>query len=248
MDVVIRTTDPHIQLLEKGIVAMEMTGEFRIPARRERVWAALNDPETLKRAIPGCETIEKVTDTEFTAKVVAKVGPVRATFGGKVNLSDLDPPKAYTISGEGTGGVAGFAKGSAKINLDEEGDETTLLRYQVQAHVGGKLAQIGSRLIDATSRKMADDFFGRFAEAISPAAANGHAAADPTAPQMPPAEPLESPLMPPAAPQPQETAASGPSPSEEGGSRRLPPAVWITALTAVVGAVLYFFTRKDTAP
>ena len=94
---------------------MEMTGEYTIPAPRERVWQALNDPETLKRAIPGCREIEKVTDTEFTAKVVAKVGPVSATFGGKVNLTDLDPPKAYTISGEGTGGVAGFAKGSAKV-------------------------------------------------------------------------------------------------------------------------------------
>ena len=149
---------------------MEMTGEFRIPAPRDRVWQALNDPETLKRAIPGCQTIEKVTDTEFTAKVVAKVGPVRATFGGKVNLTDLDPPKAYTISGEGNGGVAGFAKGSAKVNLDEESDDATRLRYEVQAHVGGKLAQIGSRLIDATSRKMADEFFGNFVTAISESA------------------------------------------------------------------------------
>jgi uncharacterized protein len=237
---------------------MEMTGEFRIPAPRERVWAALNDPETLKRAIPGCETIEKVTDTEFTAKVVAKVGPVKATFGGKVNLSDLDPPKAYTISGEGSGGVAGFAKGSAKVNLDEEGGETTLLRYQVQAHVGGKLAQIGSRLIDATSRKMADDFFGRFVDAISPAAGNGHAAPETTGAQMDPTGISESgaiaptapqpPGLPEGMPQPQGTAAPEPSSSEEAGSRRLPPAVWVTVLTAAVGAVLYFFTRKDKAP
>ena len=149
---------------------MEMTGEFRIPAPRQRVWQGLNDPEILKQAIPGCQTIEKVSDTEFTAKVVAKVGPVKATFNGKVTLSDLDPPKAYTIAGEGTGGVAGFAKGSAKVALDEDGGEATVLHYEVAAHVGGKLAQIGSRLIDGTSRKMAEDFFARFAAVIAPEA------------------------------------------------------------------------------
>ena len=152
---------------------MEMTGEFRIPAPRERVWQGLNDPEILKQAIPGCQTIEKVSDTEFTAKVVAKVGPVKATFNGKVTLSDLDPPKAYTITGEGTGGVAGFAKGSAKVALDEDGGEATVLHYEVAAHVGGKLAQIGSRLIDGTSRKMAEDFFARFAAVIAPRGRGG---------------------------------------------------------------------------
>jgi uncharacterized protein len=146
---------------------MDMTGERRIPAPRQRVWEGLNDPEILKRAIPGCQEIEKVSDTEFTAKVRAKVGPVSASFAGKVTLSDLDPPAGYTISGEGTGGVAGFAKGGAKVSLDEDGDET-VLRFEVQAQVGGKLAQIGSRLIDGTARKMADDFFNRFAAAVSP--------------------------------------------------------------------------------
>jgi uncharacterized protein len=140
---------------------MEMHGELRIPAPRAAVWEKLNDPETLKACIPGCETVDKVSDTEFTAKVVARVGPVRASFSGKVTLTDLDPPAGYTITGEGTGGVAGFAKGSAKVALDDAGAET-VLRYGVQAQVGGKLAQIGSRLIDATSRKMADDFFSRF--------------------------------------------------------------------------------------
>ena len=151
---------------------MDMQGERRIPAPRQTVWERLNDPETLKQCIPGCETIEKVSDTEFTAKVVAKVGPVRASFAGKVTLSDLDPPSGYTITGEGTGGVAGFAKGGAKVTLDEEGGET-VLRYTVQAQVGGKLAQIGSRLIDATARKMADDFFSRFVGVMSPEAASG---------------------------------------------------------------------------
>jgi hypothetical protein len=240
---------------------MEMTGEFRIPAPRERVWEALNDPETLKQAIPGCQTIEKVSDTEFTAKVVAKVGPVRATFGGKVNLTDLDPPKAYTISGEGSGGVAGFAKGSAKVKLDEEGGEATTLHYEVQAHVGGKLAQIGSRLIDATSRKMAEDFFGRFVEVVSPPAAGNGAAGRPqpapaaasvtAATQATPAGASEMTAIPPSAPQPpglaEELPRPQPSPAAETQSRRLSPAVWVTALTAAVAAMLYYFTRKSGA-
>jgi len=151
---------------------MDMTGERRIPASRQRVWEGLNDPEILKQCIPGCETVEKLSDTEFTAKVVARVGPVRASFSGKVTLSDLDPPSGYTISGEGTGGVAGFAKGGAKVTLDEDGGET-VLRYGVQAQVGGKLAQIGSRLIDAAARKMANDFFGKFVAVMSPGGAAG---------------------------------------------------------------------------
>lgn len=151
---------------------MDMNGERRIPAPRQRVWEGLNDPEILKQCIPGCETIAKTSDTEFTAKVVARVGPVRASFAGKVTLSDLDPPLGYTISGEGTGGVAGFAKGGAKVTLEEEGGET-VLRYGVQAQVGGKLAQIGSRLIDATARKMAEQFFSKFVEVMSPPSVAG---------------------------------------------------------------------------
>jgi carbon monoxide dehydrogenase subunit G len=151
---------------------MDMHGEMRIPAPRDEVWKKLNDPETLKTCIPGCESVDKVSDTEFTAKVVARVGPVKASFLGKVTLTDLNPPSSYTITGEGTGGVAGFAKGSAKVSLDDVGAET-VLRYGVQAQVGGKLAQIGSRLIDATSRKMADEFFNRFLGVLStPAAAS----------------------------------------------------------------------------
>jgi len=146
---------------------MEMQGERRIPAPRQVVWERLNDPETLKQCIPGCESVDKVSDTEFTAKVRAKVGPVSARFAGKVTLTDLDPPAGYTISGEGTGGVAGFAKGSAKVALEEDGADT-IMRYGVQAQVGGKLAQIGSRLVDGTARKLADQFFDRFAAAVSP--------------------------------------------------------------------------------
>ena len=151
---------------------MDMTGERRIPAPRQEVWERLNDPETLKACIPGCESVDKLSDTEFTAKVRAKVGPVSANFAGKVTLGDLDPPNGYTISGEGQGGVAGFAKGSANVSLDEEGGET-VLRYGAQGQVGGKLAQIGSRLIDGTARKMADDFFARFVNAMSPQSASG---------------------------------------------------------------------------
>ncbi len=144
---------------------MQMSGEYRIEAPREAVWAALNDPEVLKQAIPGCEEIEKVSDTELAAKVKVKVGPVSAKFSGTVRLSDLDPPRGYTISGEGKGGPAGFAKGGAKVRLEEDG-AATILFYDVEAQVGGKLAQIGSRLIDATAKKMANDFFAKFAEAV----------------------------------------------------------------------------------
>src|SRR5438045_9215329 len=128
---------------------MDMTGERRIPAPRQLVWEGLNDPEILKQAIPGCQEIEKVSDTEFTAKVRAKVGPVSANFTGKITLSDINPPAGYTISGEGQGGIAGFARGGAKVRLDEEGGDR-VLRSDLQAQVGGKLAQIGSRSSAAT--------------------------------------------------------------------------------------------------
>jgi carbon monoxide dehydrogenase subunit G len=209
---------------KKRTAPMEMTGEYRIPASRQRVWEALNDPDVLKQCIPGCQSLEKVSDTEFNGRVVASVGPVRATFGGKVTLSDLDPPQSYTITGEGSGGVAGFAKGGAKVNLAEEGAET-LLTYDVQAQVGGKLAQIGSRLIDGVARKMATDFFGSFAAAVTaeqPAPAAAEAA--PAAPEPVAAEPL-----PPPPPQP--------------ASRRLPPAAWVTGLAVIIILLLYFFTR-----
>lgn len=140
---------------------MEMTGEYRIPARRELVWEALNDPEVLKACIPGCESLDMVSPTEMTAKVVAKIGPVKAAFSGKVHLTDIVPPEGYTISGEGQGGVAGFAKGGAKVNLADAGAET-VLTYTAQAQIGGKLAQLGARLIDSTAKMMADQFFAKF--------------------------------------------------------------------------------------
>src|SRR4051794_22708691 len=148
---------------------MEMHGERRIPAPREAVWAKLNDAETLKNCIPGCQELDKTSDTEFTAKVRAKVGPVSATFIGKVALTDLDPPNGYTISGEGQGGVAGFAKGSAKVRLDEADGGGTKLTYDVEAQVGGKIAQLGGRLINGLAKKYADEFFANFAKTLSPA-------------------------------------------------------------------------------
>jgi carbon monoxide dehydrogenase subunit G len=147
---------------------MDMNGSQRIEASREVVYAALNDIEILRQCIPGCETIEKTSETEMTAKVVLKIGPVKASFSGKVTLSDLDPPNGYTITGEGSGGAAGFAKGGAAVKLEADG-EATILHYTVNAQIGGKLAQLGGRLIDATSKKLAGDFFEKFSSIVGPA-------------------------------------------------------------------------------
>ena len=151
---------------------MEMTGEYVIPAPRATVWAALNDINVLRDAIPGCETIAQVAPDQIEATVTAKVGPVKASFKGLVTLSDLDPPNGYTIRGEGKGGAAGFARGGAKVRLSDAPGGTRL-SYTVDAAVGGKLAQIGSRLIDATAKKLADDFFAAFTARVTgkPAAA-----------------------------------------------------------------------------
>ncbi|MDD9890519.1 MAG: carbon monoxide dehydrogenase subunit G [Gammaproteobacteria bacterium] len=144
---------------------MEIISEQRIPASRDEVWAALNDTEILKQAMPGCESFEAIEENVFEAKITAKVGPVKAKFKFNVELTDIDAPNGYTIKGEGQGGVAGFAKGSAKVDLTEDGVET-ILAYNVQANVGGKLAQLGARLIDGTAKKMADEFFGNFNELL----------------------------------------------------------------------------------
>ena len=145
---------------------MEMTGEQRIEASRQAVWEALNDADILRQCIPGADEVTKVSETEFAALITVKVGPVKAKFKGNVTLSDLDPPNGYTISGEGKAGPAGFGKGEAKVSLAEDGDRT-LLTYTVKATVGGKLAQLGSRLIDGVARKMAGDFFTVFNEVVS---------------------------------------------------------------------------------
>lgn len=149
---------------------MQQAGEYRIEAPAAAVWRALNDPEVLARAIDGCESMEKLGENAFRAKVRAKIGPVSALFDGEVSITEADPPHAYTLTGSVKAGPAGFGKGSAKVKLTDDGG-ATLLRYEVEGSVGGKLAQIGQRLIDAAARKMADDFFGKFAELVAPAKA-----------------------------------------------------------------------------
>jgi carbon monoxide dehydrogenase subunit G len=148
-------------------MAMTMTGEIVLPADKATVWKRLNDADTLKASIPGCESLEKVSDTEFRAVVKVKIGPVGARFKGKVNLTDIDPPNGYRIVGEGEGGIAGFAKGGATVNLTDADGGGTKLSYQVDAQVGGKIAQLGARLIDSTAKKLAGEFFDNFAKALS---------------------------------------------------------------------------------
>src|SRR5579863_1355720 len=160
---------------------MDMTGSQRIEAPREKVYAALNDVDVLRQCIPGCDEITKTSDTEMNAKVTLRIGPVKASFTGKVTLSDLDPPNGYTISGEGSGGMAGFAKGGAKVSLVPDG-EATILNYVVNADIGGKIAQLGARLIDGTAKKLAGDFFEKFGTVVggpAPEAATDDAAPAP---------------------------------------------------------------------
>ncbi|PPR79589.1 MAG: hypothetical protein CFH01_00335 [Alphaproteobacteria bacterium MarineAlpha2_Bin1] len=145
---------------------MEMNGEHKIKASKQKVWDNLNDPEILKEAIPGCESIEKTSENELIATVKAKVGPVSAKFNGKVTLSNINPPSSYTISGEGQGGPAGFGKGSADVSLEEEDENTTILKFSATAQVGGKLAQIGTRLVDGAAKKIAGQFFDNFAKIL----------------------------------------------------------------------------------
>ena len=208
---------------------MRMSGEYRIAAPRRAVWDALNDPEVLKACIPGCEELERTSDTAFAAKVKAKVGPVSARFAGVVTLSDIVAPERCTISGEGKGGAAGFAKGGAKVRLDEDGDAATTLRYEVDAKVGGKLARIGARLIGGTAKKMADDFFGSLAERIGgPAEPESQAAADGGAGEGEAAETEAA--APPARAAPDKDAGVG---ARTG--------VWVTGLIAVTILLLLVF-------
>ncbi|MEX2642170.1 MAG: carbon monoxide dehydrogenase subunit G [Acetobacterales bacterium] len=176
---------------------MDMSGERHIAASKQVVWDALNDPEVLKQSIPGAQEVIKTSDNEFQAKVAQKIGPISARFSGVVTLSDIDPPNSYTLSGQGQGGAAGFAKGSASVKLDEATDGGTDLKYEVKASVGGKMAQLGARLIDGTAAKLADEFFDNFKAAVESA---GKPAA--------PAEPAAPPVTPEPAPQPEAPAAA----------------------------------------
>ncbi len=213
---------------------MEITGEYKINAPRQAVWAALNDPDILKGAINGCEELVRDGDG-FAATVVAKVGPVKAKFGGRIALSDIDPPNGYTITGEGQGGAAGFAKGSAKVALADDGTGGTLLKYTAGAQIGGKLAQIGSRLIEGTAKKMAEDFFSAFAAAVEASA--GPSVGEVIEPITPADEAMLSAEAKAAAAAP----VSSTTPEEQKG---LHPAIWITGLVAVVGGLLYLFAKR----
>jgi uncharacterized protein len=237
-------------------MAMTMTGEATLPAPRPKVWALLNDPDVLKACIPGCQSLERVGDHGFAAVARVKIGPVAATFKGKVQISDIVPDVGYTIVGEGEGGVAGFAKGGAKVSLaDAEGG--TVLSYAVEAQVGGKIAQLGSRLIDGVAKSMADKFFSSFAEAAArfapaeearahPAHAEAHvthhfSAAEPQAGIGAPIEPAPAaPIRPQAAterppapirPQPFAGSASAPAPPTTAAA---PPAAPRAAAEALV--------------
>ena len=229
---------------------MEMTGEYRIPAPREQVWAALNDPEILKASIPGCESLERTGDNGFAATVIAKVGPVRAKFTGAVSLTDLDPPNGYTIGGEGKGGAAGFAKGEAKVRLAEDG-AGTLLSYQVNANVGGKLAQLGSRLIDGTAKKLADEFFSTFSEKAAQAVPVAVAAAPEPAPLAPPvieAAPAAAVVAPPPPPEPKPPEPSlrpspAVAPTATPATGGLPTWLWVGGVIVVVAVILAIFGR-----
>lgn len=196
---------------------MKMTGEFRVARAREAVWEALNDPAVLKECLPGCQEIERTSETEMTATLTIKVGPVKATFAGAVTLSDLDPPNGYTLSGQGQGGAAGFASGEARVALVEE-DGETVVRYDVDAKVGGKLAQIGSRLIDSTARKLAGQFFDSLAETLA-------AAAEPAAEAAPALAPEE-------APPPMPTAEP---------RKGLATALWVSAAVVVAAILILVF-------
>ncbi|MEX2450786.1 MAG: carbon monoxide dehydrogenase subunit G [Rhodospirillales bacterium] len=207
---------------------MDMTGEYRIPAPQQAVWDALNDPDVLKASIPGCESVEKVSDTDLKAKVTLKIGPVKAKFAGEVTLSDMDPPNGYTISGKGSGGAAGFGSGSASVSMREEGGET-VLSYSAKASVGGKIAQLGQRLIDSTAKKLADEFFDNF---VAHLAATGVSRAPGEAPAPAPA---------PEAAVPPEPAVEKPAAEKPVGQNKS----WliVAAVVIIVLAVLGYLLR-----
>ena len=206
---------------------MDMSGERRIPAPRQKVWEALNDPEVLKACIPGCDSLEKIGENDLKASAGLKIGPITAKFTGKVTLSDIDPPNGYTITGEGQGGVAGFAKGGAQVKLADDGD-ATLLTYDVKAQVGGKIAQLGARLIDATAKQMSDQFFDRFTAALTPAPAPAEATEGSTITNVPDAALKPVPALPVSALVPRQIFG-------------LPPIAWAGIVIAVI--VIFMLAR-----
>jgi uncharacterized protein len=208
---------------------MDMTGERRIAAPREAVWNGLNDTEILKASIPGCESLEKTSDNQMKAVAAVKLGPISARFNGAVTLSDIDAPNSYTIIGEGQGGVAGFAKGGAKVFLtDDEG--ATLLKYAVHAQVGGKLAQLGARLIDATAKQMAEQFFTKFSVEVEKPFAHD------AVPEVAAVAPLRAEVAPSSAVPPSAVSIFDLVPREPFG---LPVVGWVGIAVFVVMVVLW---------
>jgi uncharacterized protein len=197
---------------------MELTSSQTLALPQQKVWEALNDPEVLKACIPGCESVQKTSETLYEVSIMASVGPVKARFKGKMELTDMEPPRAYTIKFDGQGGAAGFGKGEARVTLEPEGAGTRL-NYTATAQIGGKLAQVGSRLVDGVARKMADEFFERFAANVAPPASAEPAAADAAAAQ-------------PARAQPPSPGARPP----------IPTWVWIAA--AAIAIALYVLLRR----
>jgi carbon monoxide dehydrogenase subunit G len=224
---------------------VDINGEQRIPASQQVVWQALNDPEALKASIPGCESVDKVSDTQFTARITMAVGPVKAKFAGDVTLTDIDAPNAYTITGKGSGGAAGFGKGSARVTLIPDG-AGTLLRYTANASVGGKLAQIGQRLVDSAAKKMAEDFFTNFTAYL---AAKGVAAVD-SAP-MAAVEGMAAGESRLAAEMPATTAADAATAASQAGmpvtspshNKKMSPAAWIGIAVVLAALLIWFLTR-----
>lgn len=204
---------------------MDFSGQYMIAAPPEAVWAGLNDPDVLKACIPGCEKMEKTSETDFAATATLKIGPVRATFRGKVTMADMDPPHRLTLVGEGQGGVAGFAKGQAEVVLTPENGGTTLT-YAAKANVGGKLAQIGQRLIDGASKQIADEFFSRFTQQVA------------SAPETP-AMPEEA--HPQTVPDTQAHVSTTPSQAAEETREGLAPEIWVVGLIAVIIILLVLF-------
>lgn len=213
-------------------MAVEFSGEYRIPARQQQVWDALNDPAVLQACIVGCKQLEKTSDTEFVATVAAKVGPVSATFKGNVVLSDLDAPNGYTLTGQGQGGAAGFAKMAAQVALTEEQNET-VLKYTAKAEIGGKLASVGSRLVQAVAKKNADDFFAAFARHLGGTGVKAEV--------MPSAAPATGALLPAAA---APTAAVTAAPPRLFSSLGAPVPAWLVVFATGLGFALgYFFAH-----
>ena len=205
---------------------MEFRGRYLIPAPADVVWKALNDPETLSQCVPGCESMEKIDETQFNAVATLKIGPVKATFKATIRLSDLDPPHRCTLRGEGQGGVAGFARGEAQVVLEPEAGGTAL-SYTANATIGGKLAQIGQRLIDGAAKQIADDFFTRFVALVAASPAPQQTADAPAAAVEEPAQAAGT-----------ATAAST---AEKTNRPGLAPEIWVIGLLAVIAILLVLF-------